>query len=508
MILQFGRARLIEIFCLLTIVVLAFSLRIFQIEDRMFWYGDMGRDVLIANKIITDNIHPLIGHTASGFEPVFYYPPYYYYLLSILLRITSDPIILTGIVSFFQSVFIILLYYLCKATAGKLVGLLTSFFYAVSSATIQTGSSIWPVYIMPMFFYLGLKLTNEHTNKNSYMYKLLGHVVLIFSTTIHYSSMPFVLLLETRDFFFFIKKGNYTYACVLILFLCLIFTLLYYPLVMSLGLPENLYASFPYAMSANSEIITKFFHHMLASWKSLFSSKVMLIIGSCVVGIGVSTLFFTKTYARLKSATPALSALVVFCFFASLKPGELIPFWNYVILFPLFIFVAACVFIDLVQHTHTAVRLIGIFCGVLFTLALMNNFSSYRFPLRDFSLGRSVSEKIYQDAVTRGYFPNIYVAADEEYSKNLFDRYRLWYFFEKKKKGFVTYDSLSYELVQSLTGEWPYYLACENASRYDSACVKFFLKNFSSYAEVAHTKVTAHDVIIHLFLPKSTLSIQ
>src|SRR3989344_7985150 len=121
---------------LLLIVILIFAafLRLYRIEDYMSFLGDEGRDVLVVKRMIVDGKFTLLGPiTSVGLMHLG--PVYYYFMAPFLWAWRLDPVGPSIMVALFSLAPICLIYRSCSKFFSPYVGIIASFFYAISPLT-------------------------------------------------------------------------------------------------------------------------------------------------------------------------------------------------------------------------------------------------------------------------------------------------------------------------------------------------------------------------------------
>ena len=132
-------------------------LRLYRIADYMTFLGDEGRDVLVAYNILHGHL-TLLGPTSSvgGF---FLGPIYYYFMAPFLLLFNYNPVGPAVMVALFGIATVWLIYKFCTDLFNPKIGLIASFFYAISPLVISYSRSSWnpnPLAVFSLSYFLCL----------------------------------------------------------------------------------------------------------------------------------------------------------------------------------------------------------------------------------------------------------------------------------------------------------------------------------------------------------------
>src|ERR1035437_7729351 len=154
------------------IILIAAFLRLYRIQDYMTFFGDEGRDVLVAYNILHGHL-TLLGPTSS--VGGFFLGPIYYYFM----------------VPFFGIATVFLIYIVGKDFFNAKVGLIAALIYAISPLVITYSRSSWNPNPMPFFSLLILYLLYKAVKKSSL--KLFFAVGILFGIAmqLHYLAIFF-----------------------------------------------------------------------------------------------------------------------------------------------------------------------------------------------------------------------------------------------------------------------------------------------------------------------------
>ncbi len=144
------RSNKIESLLLLVVILIALALRLYRIDEYLTFLGDEGRDVRIVRDLITKGNLVFIGPQTSVGN--MYLGPLYYYLIAPALFLSGlnpvGPAIANAIIG---TLTVILTWYVGKSWFGKVAGLISAFFFAISPVAIIYSRSSWNPNPAPLF---------------------------------------------------------------------------------------------------------------------------------------------------------------------------------------------------------------------------------------------------------------------------------------------------------------------------------------------------------------------
>lgn len=156
---------------LLFLLIFAFLIRIYKLSALMPFYGDVGRDFLIAKDIITEHQFPLFGPPTS--LSWLSLGPLVYYLWALAFFIGSfHPVSIASIVIFFDLGTIILIYLLGSRFLNRKKGLIAALLYAFSPLAIFHSRIPLHTSLSPFFTSLTILLFSLwlETKKKKFLY--------------------------------------------------------------------------------------------------------------------------------------------------------------------------------------------------------------------------------------------------------------------------------------------------------------------------------------------------
>jgi len=142
---------------LILIFLFALAVRFRWFPKNVYFGYDQARDAIVSQEIYTQKDIKIIGPSA-GKEGLFHGPAYWYLIGPVYLLFKGNPNGVLAFISIINAAGIFLIYLLAKELFNSKIGLIASFFYAVSFA--QTQYSLYfanpsPAVLSIMVFYLG-----------------------------------------------------------------------------------------------------------------------------------------------------------------------------------------------------------------------------------------------------------------------------------------------------------------------------------------------------------------
>ena len=171
------------------IFLLGFFLRLYLFPTQNVWIGDIGRDLLAGHLLSHNKMHTLVGHWNSGISDV--YPSHYYYFIAMLTLIGNDNYHTTSsFLVFYQSLAIVLLYFLIKKIFSQSPAIIISLIYSLSPVFIDF--SLFPVSShnsIPLLLLSASLLAGSLSSGENYFSLSLSASVLALSSTFFYGSI-------------------------------------------------------------------------------------------------------------------------------------------------------------------------------------------------------------------------------------------------------------------------------------------------------------------------------
>lgn len=220
------------------IIFLGTILRFWRFPERIGWWGDIGRDMLVAEHIAEYGEIPVLGHNASGIVPYFYYPPWYYRLLGFLYLTLHSPEGVVVIWTLLQSLTMFFLYGSVLVLFGIRVGLLSILFYAFSNQMVQTSTEMLSAFDAQPFFMAGIFSLIYGIKSNRMVIVFLGIGLVLFASSIFYT----ILVMFPLILFFIViaLRKDPPRVLLTILYGLVIFSYLYLPLFHFFGFSETI----------------------------------------------------------------------------------------------------------------------------------------------------------------------------------------------------------------------------------------------------------------------------
>lgn len=142
--------------CLATIILIGLIVRFYYFPDNVYFGYDQARDAFNAREIFSGDIK-IIGPTTS--REGIYHGPLYWYLIAPMYWLFADPSVVAGLLRILNLFTIILVFLIARELFDSKIGILASFFYAISFENWQSAlyfGNPGPAAISSLVFYFGL----------------------------------------------------------------------------------------------------------------------------------------------------------------------------------------------------------------------------------------------------------------------------------------------------------------------------------------------------------------
>lgn len=207
---------LVIYFSLAICLLLGTYARFNNFENRLLWWGDISRDLLVSNHMWQYGERISIGHAASGLHQglcsIQNYPAYYYNYLSLLWSITQSYIGVIEITAFVGILGVIFSYLLVSSLHNRCSGLIAAILFAVSQRFIENGRIIVGLQVSISYVILGSFFVVHSLKKRIRWLNALGMVFLIFLSTFHYSILVIVASFFVISEVFFAERNLLRYV--------------------------------------------------------------------------------------------------------------------------------------------------------------------------------------------------------------------------------------------------------------------------------------------------------
>ncbi len=188
------------------IIILAAVLRTWQLDSKMIFFGDIGRDLIVADYMISDGKIPLLGIPSS--VPRFRQGPLMiWFMASIMFFFGNDPIILGYAVALLGVLTVALTYLLVEKTVSTQVAQVASLWMATSPLAVAHSRMAYHISPIPFFtlLYLWSLLRLHHKKKGSLFLAVLCWGILFqfeLSLALLIVAIPLILIRNKFSFSF------------------------------------------------------------------------------------------------------------------------------------------------------------------------------------------------------------------------------------------------------------------------------------------------------------------
>jgi len=204
---------------LLMIVVVGIYFRFINLFNFSAFFGDSGRDVLVAKHIATYKENFLVAPDANGGMGVLNNSPIYYWLIAIPWLISGSE---KGVILFFCLIGtsnIILAFILSKQISNNKLALIFPYFVAISNVFIVFSKNVWQPHLLPFVQMISIIFLIKGI-KNNKKFLFWSVQFSFFATHIHLSYLPllFITVLFIGIYFLKIKKYKNFFKLLLLAF--------------------------------------------------------------------------------------------------------------------------------------------------------------------------------------------------------------------------------------------------------------------------------------------------
>lgn len=132
------------------LILIGSFLRLYNLRGTMQFFGDQGRDALIARRILIEH-HPALIGPVTSVGNMYLGPLYYYFMVFPLLLTYPDPMGPAVAVALLGCVTLALVYFLGKQMVGRRAAILALVLYTFSPVIITNVRFSWNPNIVPLF---------------------------------------------------------------------------------------------------------------------------------------------------------------------------------------------------------------------------------------------------------------------------------------------------------------------------------------------------------------------
>lgn len=194
---------------LFIILLLAFILRVWRLDEYLPFLGDEGRDVRVVRRFVTEFDLMFIGPRTSIGD--MYLGPLYYYLISPFLAVWGlSPVGPAFFVALLSTITVWFIWFVSRTWFGKVAGVTSSFLFAISPVVINQAKHSWNPNIMPFFALLAIFSAWKVWDKKDYKWIIVLGIA--FGTIIqsHYLGLllaPTIFIVLLGSIIFDYKKS-------------------------------------------------------------------------------------------------------------------------------------------------------------------------------------------------------------------------------------------------------------------------------------------------------------
>lgn len=180
-------------FLFVFILLIAATLRFYNLSGYIQFLGDQGRDVLIVKRMIVDHQWTLLGPNASvgGF---FTGPVYYYFMIPFLWLSGLNPVGPAYFTAIIGLTTVLLIYFVCKHFFNDKVALVAAFLMAISPKMVDISRFSWNPNPVPFFSLLAVVFLYLSATKHKSIFTVLCGIMVGILFQLHYIDIIFIAI--------------------------------------------------------------------------------------------------------------------------------------------------------------------------------------------------------------------------------------------------------------------------------------------------------------------------
>jgi hypothetical protein len=486
-----------------SIIIFAISLvlRFYNLEGRMWWFDDVGRDALVGYHIARFHEFPLVGPSTSYIEGGSYYPPYYYYIIGLAASIIPDALSIIRIFVFFESLTPVLIFFIGLSVGNFTGAIIASILVAVSSNMVSA-ANLWSPFVGLLIFYSGLTFL-LYGKKREIALRIIGQSIMFIAGTIHYSYfIPSTVLfvwgvIQERQI-----KNKIIFVFTQVFYICILFI----PLLRFFG-ANKLIATFTPQHLLNVQLSTPviFIQTVYTIWKEMFQYNFWNLLMGAALCMLLFPFSFKNALLFVKKSPWTLIIIFIMPLAGALFIDHPMPY-VYIGLQPIILLVIACFSIR--SEKLTASNGIRVILLLLFAFYLSNNLAETTQNNKSYyTYTKTLTERIVQDARSRGIENNFILFSGGLNSEDAFwGSPAFWYFLETQyKKKTVHVVNYGENFEQVVPAGAPIYHICRGVEDIIQKCKRGFENQYPEYSQiVVVSPVKAQGYTIYLYTTPRT----
>ncbi len=286
---------------LFVVLIGAFFLRIFHIDQVMTFLGDQGRDVRIVREFVTKGNSLLIG-PSSSIGNISLGPLYYYLMAPALLLSNFSPVGPVVMVIILNVLTILFTWFVARKWFGKVAAGISAIFYSISPVAIDYSQCSWNPNPLPLFSLICIWGIYQVWQNKKYFWLPIVGASAAFALQMHYTAF---LLFPTICIFWFlslqkIRKQRLSvnkYVKNTILSIVIFFILMSPLLFFEISNKGINFQAFLSLFSVDSAAFS--LNHFFSKLYSVFSLSTSLLVGSVSNSVVVTLVFCLSVFIYL-----------------------------------------------------------------------------------------------------------------------------------------------------------------------------------------------------------------
>ncbi len=215
------------------LILIAFLLRIYNIDGFISYHQDQVRDLLYIKQHIASHTVPLLGPKAS--VGAFFLPPFWYYLMYATYLISPSPVAPASMTAIFSALTAGFIYVFGARFFNKKIGILAGLLYATSHLSIEYSRFSWNPNPIPFFVIGTLYFLYAYYQEHKVRDLILATLFANLGIQLHFEGAPLFLFILITIFFLYRQHKQkliifYELLVVALLNILLLSPFLYYEL--------------------------------------------------------------------------------------------------------------------------------------------------------------------------------------------------------------------------------------------------------------------------------------
>ena len=197
-----------ELLLFFVILILGSYLRLVNLANTTVWFGDSGRDVLVAKHMALYRDNLMVAPDANGGKGVLINTPFYFWILAGLWSIYGSEYGVVFLFSLIGISNIAIAYIMSRQLEKGFSALIFPFFVSISSFFVYASRTVWQPHLLPFFQLLSMLFLIRGLKTNT-KYLYVSVQLAFLATHIHLSFAPLLLITIVTTGYTLYRKKHY-----------------------------------------------------------------------------------------------------------------------------------------------------------------------------------------------------------------------------------------------------------------------------------------------------------